>query len=270
MDKNNVFEYDDFLDFLTGEVEKSSRGRTGQKKKISEALNIPPSLLSQTFTGSRKLTEDQVYLFCEFMGYSALEREFIFSLYALSNVYNKKFRSEIKQKLEGLRKNSIKISERVEKDRVLTDEEKSIFYSSWFYIAVWVYSSIGEGKTADEIAEKFDLPMKKVKEVLEFLVKSKICKLEKGRYTIGTNRTHIEKHSPYYRQHHSNWRIKSIQNLDQVSEEDLNFTAPLSLSLKDFEKLREDILQMIQNVYKTVKDTEPDEIYCLNIDLFKV
>ena len=61
-----------------------------------------------------------------------------------------------------------------------------------------------------------------------------------------------------------------MQTLDQASDEDLNFTAPLSLSQEDFEKLREDMLKLIGNVYKTVKDTNPDNIFCINIDFFRV
>jgi hypothetical protein len=50
----------------------------------------------------------------------------------------------------------------------------------------------------------------------------------------------------------------------------LNFTAPLSLSRKDFEKVREDIMGLIQNLYKVVKVTDPEDIYCINIDFFSV
>lgn len=48
------------------------------------------------------------------------------------------------------------------------------------------------------------------------------------------------------------------------------FTAPLSLSKKDFEVLREEMVGMIQKVSKTVTETNPDDTYCLNIDFFKI
>lgn len=270
MGKKTFFEYSDFFEFLEKEIEKISRLKRGEKKKIAEELNIPPSLLSQIFSGTRKLTLDQVFLLCEYIGYSPLEREYIFNLYHLSNTHNKKLKDLMKKKGDDIRNNSLKISERIEKDRVLSEKEKSILYSSWFYIAIWAYVSIGEGKTLEEISNHFSLPQKKVREVLEFLLETQICKLEQGLYKHHLNRTHIEKSSPHFRQHHNNWRIRSIQKLDLQNAEDLNFTAPLSLSKKDFDKIREEMMVLIQSVYKTVKDTEPEGIYCINMDFFSI
>lgn len=270
MSKKSLFDYADFFDFLETEIEKISRLKRGEKKKIAEELNIPPSLLSQIFSGTRKLTFDQVFLLCEHIGYSPLEREYIFNLYHLSNTQNKKLKELVKKKGDDIRKKSLNISERIEKDRVLSEKEKSILYSSWFYIAIWAYVSIGKGKTFEEIAEHFSLPHSKVKEVLAFLLETQICKMEQGLYVHHLNRTHIEKNSPHFIQHHNNWRIRSIQRLDLQNAEDLNFTAPLSLSKKDFDKIREEMMVLIQSVYKTVKDTDPENIYCINIDFFSI
>lgn len=270
MDKKSLFEYENFFDFLKKEIEKISRLKRGEKKNIANELNIPPSLLSQIFSGTRKLTLDQVYLLCEYIGYSSLEREYIFNLYHLSNTHNKKLKELMKKKGGEIRKNSLKVSERIEQDRNLSEKEKSILYSSWFYIAIWAYVSIGDGKTMEEIANHFNLPQKKVREVLEFLTETQICKMENGLYIHHLNRTHIEKSSPHFRQHHNNWRIRSIQKLDLQNEEDLNFTAPLSLSKKDFTKVREEMMALIQSVYKTVKDTNPENIYCINMDFFSI
>jgi hypothetical protein len=199
-----------------------------------------------------------------------LERDYIFNLYHLSNTHNKKLKELMRKKIQDIRKNSLKVSERIEQDRNLSEKEKSILYSSWFYIAIWAYVSIGDGKTLEEIANHFSLPQKKVREVLEFLIETQICKMEQGLYTHHLNRTHIEKSSPHFRQHHNNWRIRSIQKLDLQNAEDLNFTAPLSLSKKDFDKIREEMMALIQSVYKTVKDTDPENIYCINMDFFSI
>lgn len=204
------------------------------------------------------------------MGHSTLEKEYVFNLFHLSQSHNKKLRELLKKKGDEYKNKSLKISERVEKDRVLSEREKSILYSSWYYIAVWAYVSIGEGKSPEEVASYFTLPLKKVKEILGFLTETQICKVEKGRYKHFLNRTHIGKNSPHFRQHHNNWRIRSVQKLDFQSEEDLNFTAPLSLSVEDFFKIREEMMKLIQGVYKTVKDTEPEKVYCINIDFFSV
>lgn len=265
-----IFNYSDFYSFLISETDKYSKIQRGGKKEIAEYLNIPSSLLSQTFDGSRKLTFDQVYLFCEFMSYTELESEFVYNLFHISNTFNKKLILQLKKKLEKIKRSSLKISERVKKDRVLTEYEKSILYSSWYYIAIWAFLSIDNGKTIEEVSVYFKLPINKVKDILSFLVETRISKCIEGRYHHDLNSIHIEKSSPFYKQHHNNWRLQSISKLDLISESDLNFTAPLSLSKQDFDKVREEIMKLIQGLYLTVKETNPERIYCLNIDFFSI
>lgn len=94
--------------------------------------------------------------------------------------------------------------------------------------------------------------------------------MENSRYFHKINRTHLEKTSPFLKQHHANWRIKSIQKKDNSQIEDLSFTAPLSLSKKDFNYIREEMVHLIKKVSDTVAATGPEEIYCFNLDFFKI
>lgn len=270
MAKKAVFTYTSFSDFLVHEIEKNTDLKRGEKKLIAEALNIHPTLLSQILSGVRVFTEEQVFMLCEYFGFSELETDYVFILHQIANTQNKKYKERLHRKRDGLKNRSLQLSERVEKDKVLTNEEKSIFYSSWQYSAIRIFSSLEGGKTRDEIAERFNFDKKQVGEILEFLVGAGLCRLEKGRYLHQVSRTHLEKSSPHYKQHHSNWRIKSIQRLDNALDEDLTFTAPLSMGKKDFEKLREEMVQMIKRISAVVAETDPEEIYCLNLDFFKI
>lgn len=270
MAKNSIFNYASFSQFLQNEVEKNTHMKRGEKKHIAEYLNIHPTLLSQIFSGQRYFSEEQVFLLLEYMGLSDFEIDYILILHQIHTTGNKKYRERLLKKKEMLKNKSLDISERVEKDRILTDEEKSIFYSSWQYSAIRIFASLEGGKSREEINERFDIDKKQVGEILEFLLKSGLCKLEKGKYHHQVGRTHLEKTSPYLKQHHANWRIKSIQKMDNFRDKDLTFTAPLSLSNKDFEVLREEMVLMIKKISDTVKDTEPEDVFCFNMDFFKV
>lgn len=265
---NDLFRHHDFYKFLQDDLVNNSKSRRGEKGKLAQHLGVQPSLLSQYLSGSRHLNEDQVYLIGEFYGLSELEQEYLSLLFRLSNATTSSLRSRLKKKIESIKSESKKISSRVSVDKVMSEAEKAIMYSSWLYIAIWAYASLDNGKTLEEIASKFDLGLKKSKEIVDFLVRSQLCILKDGRYVHHINRTHIEKDSPYFKQHHNNWRIKSIQSLDQLNESDITFTAPLTLSKQDFVELRQSILTFIDGVYKRVKETEPEDMYCLNIDFF--
>lgn len=270
MVKNGIFNCASFHQFLVQGIENNTELKRGEKKAIAEFLNIHPTLLSQILSGGRVFTDEQVFLLGEYLGLTDLESDYIFILHQIANTQNKKFKMKLMRRKEELRSKSFNLSERVEKEKVLSDEEKSVFYSSWQYSAIRMLTSLEGGRTKEEVAQRFDLDKKRVSETLDFLLKTGLCKLEKGKYHLHISRTHIEKNSPYYKQHHTNWRIKSIQKLDRPVDEDLTFTGPLSASQEDFELLREEMVKLIQRVSSVVKDSKAQDIYCLNLDFFRV
>ena len=270
MTKNIVFNCSTFHQFLVMGIENNTDLKRGEKKSISDFLGIHPTLLSQILSRSRTFSEEQVFLLGEYFGLTDLENDYISTLHQIENCQSKIFKAKLIRKKEELKRKSLNLSERVERDKILTEEEKSIFYSTWHYSAVRMLTSLEGGIAKDEIAERLDIEKKKVAEILDFLTRLGLCTLEKGRYHLGISRTHVEKNSPYYRQHHINWRLKSIQGLDKLVDEDLTFTSPTSISREDFELLREQMVKLIQDFYSTAKVSKAEEVYCFNLDFFKI
>lgn len=270
MKKNRVLNYMSFNDFINNEIVKNTDSKRGFKRELSEFINIHPTSLSQVLNGLRTFTDDQVFLLGEFFDLNEIESQYIFILHQLNMTQNNEFKKRLIKRRDLIKKKSLNLSSRLEKDKSLSDEEKAIFYSSWHFTCIWVYLSLGKGKKREEIALRFNLNLKLINEVLEFLIRSDLAYLEDGKYHHKINRTHLEKSSPFLKQHHANWRIKSIQKKDISDENDLSFTAPLSLSKKDFDFLREEIVQLIKKVSDTVTETSPEDVYCFNLDFFKV
>jgi uncharacterized protein (TIGR02147 family) len=270
MAKSLVFNSLTFHQFIIQAIENNTEIKRGHKKFIAESLNMHPTLLSQVLSGSRSFTDEQVFMLGEYFGLSDLESDYIFVLHQIDNIENKKFKARLVKRRDELRSRSLHISERVDKERVLSDEERALFYSSWQYTSIRLFTSLDGGKSKEEISQRFDIDKKKINEILDFLVRTGLCRFEKGKYYMHVSRTHIEQNSPYFKQHHNNWRIKSIQNLDNLIEEDLHFTGPLSISNDDFDILREEMVSLIQKVSSVVKDSEAEDIYCFNLDFFKI
>lgn len=115
--------------------------------------------------------------------------------------------------------------------------------------------------------EKFQISRQRTVEILEFLKSSSLIIEEKDRYKMGVSRTFLEQGSPHLPRHHINWRLKAIQQVEAVGETELMFTFPHSISESDFEKIREELVAVIQKASATVKDSPAENIGCLNIDL---
>jgi len=67
--------------------------------------------------------------------------------------------------------------------------------------------------------------------------------------------------------HHANWRLKALGRHEHLSERELAYTVPVSISKADQKVLREMLIQTIVKFQETVTASEPSEILaCLNID----
>jgi hypothetical protein len=175
-----------------------------------------------------------------------------------------------RKKLDDLRTRALKLSERLQAECVLNDQERSVFYSSPLYSAIRLYTSIDKGKTAAEISERFEITRQRAMEILNFLVSTGLCRIENDRYVMGAQSTHLEKGSPHLAKHHANWRVRAIQRSEDLSDHELMYTSVISLSKHDFEILREKMVADIKTFLKQVHDSPAEEVACFNLDFFWV
>ena len=89
-----------------------------------------------------------------------------------------------------------------------------------------------------------------------------------GTFSSGPVATHLEKKSPHLIKHHTNWRLKAIQYAEQLSDQELMYSANISVSRKDFEIIREEFMAMIQKFVNIVKDSPAEDIAQFNLDFF--
>ncbi len=94
--------------------------------------------------------------------------------------------------------------------------------------------------------------------------------MSQNKVAVGPLSTHVEASSPWVRVHHTNWRQRAVNSLDVSSKSDLHYTLPLTISVGDSELLREKILQFIEQSKGIVDPSPSEDMFCLNIDWFKV
>jgi uncharacterized protein (TIGR02147 family) len=246
-----------------------NQGR-GQLTRLAAHLRVNTTLVSQVMSGSRHFSDEQALEVAEFFGLIGVEQEYFVLLIQQEKAGSAKLRTYIADKLKDLKATALELKNRVQMERSLTDEERTRFYSSWLYSAVRLYCSLGEGKTLEEVCNKFGLERIRAQEIVQFLVGTGLCVQAKGLYKLGTQSTFIEQSSPHYLKHLTNWRLKAVEAADQSKPENFLVTAPMSLSEADFEHVREKLLKTLKETLATVKDSREETLACLNIDFFRV
>lgn len=264
----SLFTFINYRQYLEAWIDSQGVRSYGQKGKIAQALKVSSSLLSQIIKGEKSLTADQASDLCDYLGLSELESEYFHLLVEYDRAGNPRYREKLNKKIQNLQKQSQKIGQRVPRHKELTDEEKSIYYSSWLYTGLRNMSAVSDWQNAEAMAEHLQCDVALVKKVLRFLLENGFCREEKGKITYGPAGIHIDKESPFVNKHHQNWRFQAINKMELRKDGDLFFTCPLSLSEEAATEIQKLIPTFIQSVLKISGPSESEAVKCLNIDWF--
>jgi len=263
----SLFIMTDFRTYVHSWVKAQGRG---EFRKIALALGIHTTLVSQIFSGKKCLTEEQATMLCEYMGLNALETDYFLKLVQLERAGSETLKALFRRHLKQLHVQSSEVKSRVPEAEDLSESDRAIFYSSWQYSLVRLLTSIPEFRTKEKIAAHLGLSISRVQEILDFLTSRRLCKESRGQYQRTEKNTHVEASSPLAIRHHQNWRAKSLELQEQMTKEDLAFTAPVSISKADIEKVRKILLSAISDIAKTVDASGAEEVSYLGIDWIKI
>lgn len=264
----SIFEHDNYRIFLKNRLKNLPKSGRGLKAKLAEYLNINSTLISQIFSGNKDFTIEQAKKVTEFFGFQKLESDYFIHLVQIERAGTEDLKKYFIEKRDLLKKESLKLSKRLNIDKGLTDLERSIFYSSKFFSSVHLYTSLGKGRSLDEIMKRFNLSKIRAMEIVSFLLSAGLILEKNGLYTMEEKSTHVEKGSPFLLNHHTNWRVTAIEKAEKITDDEMMYTGNFSLSKKDFLKIREELVASLQKVIKTVQDSPAEELANLNIDFF--
>ena len=242
----------------------------GQMSLLARFLGVHSTLVSQIFKEHKDLTTDQAASVADFFSLGEMEAEYFVLLVQIDRAGTPTAKALYKKQLQRIKEQAQTLSRRVKSEAKLNEEHRAIFYSDWAYSSVRQSVAIPGNRDINSISEYLGISRKKIQFALDFLLKTGLCKIEKGELKVGPASTHLESTSPWVRTHHSNWRQRAIQSLDSSQIENLHYTSPLTISKKDSELVREKIIQFIEQTNSIVDPSLSEELFCLNIDWFLV
>jgi hypothetical protein len=181
---------------------------------------------------------------------------------------NKKPITIFGRQITSLLEKRLNIEARLGVKGVLTENDQARYYSCWYFAAIHVALSIGGLQTPDRLASYFNLPRKKVLEVLDFLVEKGLGRRQGASYKIGPKHLHLGNGSANITKHHTNWRTQAVISLDRDMEKDVHYSSVVTLSKADVTKIKDRVIQAIQETIKEIEKSPEEEVYCYAVDLF--
>lgn len=267
----SIFAFDNYKDFVKARIKALPKQGHGELARIAKELRMHPTRVSHIFNADMNLTSEQACELSKYFGLSDLESDYFLALVQLERAGSTELKRTTKRQLEKIKTDAKELVNRVPRERALSDEEKALFYSSWAYSAIRLMTSIEGRQDIASLAAALNLAPAKVRKIIDFLLQTGLCLEEKGRLKMGPKSTHLESTSDIVLRHHANWRIQALQRHETLTEAELAYTGPVTVTAEDFKKIREDIAEYISRFTKQVVASEPPEqLACLNIDWFKV
>lgn len=265
----SVFAHKTYKSFLTDYIEKLPKQGRGELARIATHLSVSSALVSQVISGGKNFTLEQAEGVAAYLGLTSLEVDYFLLLVNGERAGTLSLKNYYRQKARELREQALELSQRLEPKKILSEQDYATFYSSHLYASVWLFTSVGEeGKSIDEISRRFDIDRLKTLKIVKFLTEVELCRELKGRYAMGPQSVHIGQNSPHLLHHYRNWRIQAIQQSEALSANELMYSAAVSLSRSDFEKLREQMVLFIQDVLKQTHASPAEDLACFNLDFF--
>lgn len=266
-----IFNFKDYRQYLNAYIKSLPKKGFGEAKRMADFLNVSSTFISHVLSGAKDLNLEQATLLSRHLGLNRLESDYFFYLVQWERAGNPELKKFCEEKILELKQRSLKLSDRLEAKRVLSEEEKSVFYSAPIYSMIHIYCSTKkDGCSLEEIAKRFNISRAKASQIIHFLLESKLCLANNDRFLTGTHSTHIEQGSPHLFKHHANWRLRAIQAAENLDDTELMYTLNIAVSEKDFSQMREELVQFIKKFLDKAYPSPAEEVVCFNLDWFRV
>lgn len=265
-----IFDYTDYKLFIRDFIAQMPKRGRGQLRKLALYLGVNSTAISQIFNGVRDLTQEQGLQVALYYGFNELETRYFLNLILKERSGTQALKNYYLKEEEKLRSQAQAVKSRIIPHQEISENDKAVFYSNWYYSAIRMASAISKYQTVDELVDFLKLDRAVIQKAVHFLLETGLCVEKNGRLGVGPQHTHLDSSSAFINNHRRNWRIKALENINQPQQEDLFYSGVMTLSHKDYLDLRAELVNTISKFLKKIEKSPEETVVCFNIDWFQL
>jgi uncharacterized protein (TIGR02147 family) len=269
LNTKTVFDFNDYKAYLA-ERAGGRRQRRGIRSLIAKTLKCQPTYVSQVLNGSADFSPEQAEVLNRFFGHTREESTYFLLLIQKERAGTRALKEFIQSQLDEILTRRMAISQRLGQKAGLTQEQQATYYSSWHFSAVHVALTIPSLRRREAIAHHLRISLKKVDEVLKFLVAAGLAQTNGLDYATTEVQIHLGNDSHNIVKHHSHWRQQALESLDREELSDLHYSTVVSLSRQDVFNIKNRLLEEIKAAQAIIKDSPEEELYAYTMDFFSM
>lgn len=266
--KSSVFQYLNYVKFIGDSIESHS-AVYGYKAQIAEAAQCQRSHLSLVLKGKAHFSLEQAVGVADFLKLDWKEKNFFVLLVQFARAGTSELKEFVRTQIEEQIKAQENLTQRIAEKTVLPEEKSAVLYSSWEPLAILIALSIPEKRSLSALSEHLQLKTEHVERVLAQLQGIGLAENHGYEWRATEHTLHLPKTSRFNSLNHSHWRQKAVQN-SFLQTDDVHYTSVCTLSKADVKKMKQMLLEFIDQSREVVAPSPEEELYCLTCDWFRV
>lgn len=265
----NLFEYTSYKVYLRDLI-GAHKGQRGYQSGLARAAGCQPSYLSQVLGGKVDLLPEHGVGIAEHINLNELEADYFFLLLQLGRAKSKMLNDFIEKRLSRIRETTKTVLVRSSEIQIASKEIELFYYTSWYWSAVHIATSIESLQTASALAAHFRLPLEKIRKILMRLADCHLVREESEKWIYQNGAGYLTRDSLMTELNHTHWRNKALLDIQTDTGEALHYTSLFSMSKDDVVKLREFFIDVIDRTRQQALPSHPEVLQCILIDSFTV
>ncbi len=265
----NIFDCKNYREFVTQKISENEVGR-GYKAELAAAAGCQRSFFSQVIGGKMDLSREQAADLARFFGFDPEEEEYFVLLVDLARTSSKRLLALIERRLHELKSRRVQPTARIHESSLQDLRHQTDYYSSWFWSAIHLLTSISEFQTPVAISRRLKVPLGLTQQILMSLQAMGLVDLNQGKWIATKKLIHLPASSSLNEINHTHWRFRAVADVQRGQTDSIHYSSVCAFSKEDFEKLKQLLANHLMAEREVIMGSPEEELYCLNHDLFRI
>ena len=267
-----IFNYLDYREIIRKTLKRYKK--TDKKFtliRLAQAINVQNPYVSKVLNGTANFNSDQLFLICKFLSFSSEQTKYMFLLLEHEKSILNERKKEIMKEINVLQNKYQDTVKHIKAKNILIDNQAmSEYYLDPLIQIVHICLTLDKyRKNTKLLADKLNLSKEHLLQILNKLEKVNIIRNINNEYKILIDSIHLPKSSHLSKTNQSLLKIKSIDKLhSSINKENYSFAVTFSTDFKTKNLIQSNFLSLVKKIEKLVKNSQPQNVYQLNFDLF--
>lgn len=267
----DLFEYSDYRKYLNRVFSKGHKDLYGNKSMLAKHLNCQSSYISQVCTFRTHLNLEHGLKISEYLGLDTSATEYFLVLIQLERAGTPKLRGHFEDQRKKILSSRELIQSQIKVKDQITLEDQTTYYSNWYYSAVHIACALPNINSDLELSRLLHLPIDLTSETVNFLISCGLINRAKNKdLVIGKKRIHVGENSRFINNHHRNWRLQAIKQIEFREKEDLCYSGVLAISTEDATKIKKIFLNAIRLSEPIINESLEENLYTVLLDFSRL